>query len=925
MQRERVRREPTPLRRAAGAFVLFFLFVSFWTAPSEAAAQGMEAFQQSLSLFIERNPGDWILGPVVDGRLSWMAGLGDGVPSGWKGPADLETECGGLPGEDRVWWEAAEETDPAGGGRGDRDPPMLDLSGVPFVTNEGVLPVVAAYRDSGSEVQPESVRVRLNGRDVTSLFEITPWEAFSREPLEMQPGRNTITVVVRDAAGNVAEQGAPVRRLDEEEWAMAGVSRAFLVETASLLGLEMEGTELILGSVERASIPVDGLPEPVPLAFFSYVLRMDGLAVPEPAVSTLFLRNPATGRFEPVGVFRSLGENPEPEVRGGEVLSRETARRIMAEHVALGDARLISQPVLRWARAEHAALRPAYAAFRYGVRSEDLDEGASPEDAFSALRLVVDAVTGDVLQVRPLLRHADVVRDVIDGPPDDLDQSLKATTLRDVKQTLKTVLLPGGKSGGAYAFTYYLYQADGPYAKVLNHAEIVNLLIAAVLNPNKGEVACFTEYTAGFAPDAFSSAAAGTSGNSDADESLDAWTAYHHTDKVARFLKEQVGFSHDFASVTPSAQMIVGVNPSGMASNAAALPKLVDLPAKTVYERFGLVLGGGAGYAATQYQGGTQYIRADFARDREVTYHEYGHTVLFAKGFQGVNDLEDTLHEGFADYLTRVVLGGKPDIISAFILNGNGHPLSLQRYSGAVLPSHTKFVALDADDPVDPSVDEHISGQAFSQALALAEERVVKRYGAAATDILTLTTLSAALWSVKQDASTVVRSLLFLETVRHILDVIFGGGTTPARDDEIRTALALHGIVDAADGREASFRLNLGEGATYKQGSDTGYLATTGINTRFTLAFSLSSAGAPVCHSESQASIPVASGSSTRFALGAFSLPGLVQDCSIPKGGSATDVYARIVSCGNAADCLGSGAANVRMMDGPPIAFRVLP
>lgn len=103
-----------------------------------------------------------------------------------------------------------------------------------------------------------------------------------------------------------------------------------------------------------------------------------------------------------------------------------------------------------------------------------------------------------------------------------------------------------------------------------------------------------------------------------------------------------------------------------------------------------------------------------------------GDTILVAPG----------IYEEYIDFLEKevsvksescpeltTIQGGQPDLVSAFFCNGNGLSLSNQRYSGAVLPLHAKFVALNADDPAGSIVEVHASGQAFSQALA--EVRIV--------------------------------------------------------------------------------------------------------------------------------------------------------------------------------------------------------
>lgn len=57
---------------------------------------------------------------------------------------------------------------------------------------------------SGAGVDPQSVRIIVSGRDVTSLAQVTPREFSFRDRLP--PGRHTVEVVAADRAGNVAQK-----------------------------------------------------------------------------------------------------------------------------------------------------------------------------------------------------------------------------------------------------------------------------------------------------------------------------------------------------------------------------------------------------------------------------------------------------------------------------------------------------------------------------------------------------------------------------------------------------------------------------------------------------------------------------------------------------------------------------------------------
>jgi hypothetical protein len=65
--------------------------------------------------------------------------------------------------------------------------------------------VSGSFNDaSGAGVDPQSVRVVVSGRDVTSLAQITPREFSWRDRLP--PGRHTVEVTAADRAGNVAQK-----------------------------------------------------------------------------------------------------------------------------------------------------------------------------------------------------------------------------------------------------------------------------------------------------------------------------------------------------------------------------------------------------------------------------------------------------------------------------------------------------------------------------------------------------------------------------------------------------------------------------------------------------------------------------------------------------------------------------------------------
>ena len=71
--------------------------------------------------------------------------------------------------------------------------------------SSGTTLVSGSFDDaSGAGVDPQSVRIFISGRDVSSLAQVTPREFSVRDRLP--PGRHTVEVVAADRAGNVAQK-----------------------------------------------------------------------------------------------------------------------------------------------------------------------------------------------------------------------------------------------------------------------------------------------------------------------------------------------------------------------------------------------------------------------------------------------------------------------------------------------------------------------------------------------------------------------------------------------------------------------------------------------------------------------------------------------------------------------------------------------
>lgn len=86
--------------------------------------------------------------------------------------------------------------------RDERAPQILDLlpANGERVGDRGRTHIAARLSDEGTGVDPGSVRMRLNGRDVTGEARVTPEEIHYRG--DLAPGRYTVEVSVKDVAGN---------------------------------------------------------------------------------------------------------------------------------------------------------------------------------------------------------------------------------------------------------------------------------------------------------------------------------------------------------------------------------------------------------------------------------------------------------------------------------------------------------------------------------------------------------------------------------------------------------------------------------------------------------------------------------------------------------------------------------------------------
>jgi hypothetical protein len=102
-------------------------------------------------------------------------------------------------GHDRDGWRHALQRD-------ERAPRIRDLTPLPgeHVGERQRMTVSARFTDEASGVDPASVRLRIDGRDVTSSSRIVADEV--RFHNNLFPGRHVAEVIVRDRAGNTARR-----------------------------------------------------------------------------------------------------------------------------------------------------------------------------------------------------------------------------------------------------------------------------------------------------------------------------------------------------------------------------------------------------------------------------------------------------------------------------------------------------------------------------------------------------------------------------------------------------------------------------------------------------------------------------------------------------------------------------------------------
>ena len=126
-------------------------------------------------------------------------------------PARSAENMRGHGGDDHGWRH--------GWRRDESAPTILDLTPLPGerVGERHRTTVSARFADHASGVDPASVRLRLDGRDVTGGARVDDAEVHFRD--DLSPGRHVAEVIVRDRAGNTARRSWQFDVVDRERHA----------------------------------------------------------------------------------------------------------------------------------------------------------------------------------------------------------------------------------------------------------------------------------------------------------------------------------------------------------------------------------------------------------------------------------------------------------------------------------------------------------------------------------------------------------------------------------------------------------------------------------------------------------------------------------------------------------------------------------
>ncbi|MBA3755355.1 MAG: hypothetical protein H0X02_03630 [Nitrosomonas sp.] len=455
----------------------------------------------------------------------------------------------------------------------------------------------------------------------------------------------------------------------------------------------------------------------------------------------------------------------------------------------------------------------------------------------------------------------------------------------------------------------------GTYANVMENAG--GYLEQSMLLTGTGTNYCWPIVDFQDGPDVFDSAPDIYHVSSTKDRVNDAVNVYYYITKVAATIYKDFGYRHNFMLNQHAAdyphQIPVSTNFNGvpilLGFGGVAFPKVLDLGWLGQF-----VANASIGiqsefiYRTTIKDGQTKFIAADFSRVPSVTYHEYGHTVLYGYGFVPNEIVGRILHEGYSDYLarfTRKAASDNGDVFPPWLLPDAAAGIARTCYS--VFPSDSRFVAFESSDPtldLRPTAgrgsQRHFMGQAVCQALAGIEEDGVGR-------ALEWATYSIAGLSLPPTVGQFYRGLIFQEAnSRSFFSLFFSQFNPRPKDRTIQFHFELHGITYSSTGSGASIRLNRGNGANYGNGSDTGFVVATGKLGKFNLEFARNSDGSDVCHEERASTTQTIPTVNTRWYQGEFSYQGILNDCFSGVQPSLTQrLYINVDACNHivSSDC----------------------
>lgn len=785
----------------------------------------------------------------------------------------------------------------------------LESSSVPQVAEVGTLAVEVAAR---------------RGKVAAAYFNGLPIEPIGRQQVDVKLGTNTLRAHFDQVDDYESDAGVVVVGVDAGSAPMVG----FLLDlAANVVATEpgLDGLALLPGEV-RIQPGAQGMQRVVRL---SAGLMHDGIPLLREGL-TAELHATADPRTFRAVVSVSSDQCGERKFSDGSSISPRDAHLIATKafaptrvHVDTPNLFLVGNPA-----------RPIYRAFVRGPF--DATTSNDPVAAlFTTHAAFVDAVSGTIVEIVDLQQGLTVP--VVDGSVHDMDSAIQQ----------KSFPHPAYAQGLLGPTPYYL--SMGPYAHVRNNALAVNApgwLVAltadgddhATMDPDIQLIAPDTDplpiwlMSPGF-----------PSSNTMRDDELDIWTAYFHTSRSAYLTQQFTGFLHNFAAPAPNlpaSALHVGVNllplsvalsvpwnpvlelSNALSVGAVAVPNMFQYPNQAVVLRAGTFFSRGVTYAESIVNGNLTHVRADATRDPGIIDHEFTHTVLFGQGFGGWNLSQDqrSIHEGIADYGARIMLNGEDELFDRSFFSPYPQTLNpgTQRYCGSRLMGDPRFVAVDADVPTTVNgtpVDPYVTGSAICQALASAEEELVRLDGQLPENIFDLVINSVPSWVPLGTISTMVEHLRLHESIG------FNSQLWPnSHQFALITYLAAHGLVwnSQEPGREASVTFPDGAWSQQSYNSQQGvpYVIAGGLNDQFTLTFR---SGSTPCY-VAFGTIPSAQPSLvTHATAGQIPVSTLVQYCGSPLPPLIVDLW----TCTGATDCRQPGAQHVVQMSQRPYAERL--